>query len=142
MTLRIFLADDQPKVRFALRVLLESRPDTEIVGEAEDAFDLVDQLPPSSPSVVILDWLLPGLTEIGSISSIKNLCPEIFVVALSGRPELGQEALNSGVDAFVSKIDPPDRLQETLNQIADGQIADGQLSDGQISSEMHEETTS
>jgi DNA-binding NarL/FixJ family response regulator len=117
MTLRIILADDQQKVRFALRVLLESRPDVEIVGEVEDAYDLIDQLPRLSPSVIILDWLLPGLTEIGSIRAIRELCPDIHVVALSGRPELGQEALANGVDTFVSKIDPPDRLQETLDQL-------------------------
>ena len=120
MTLSILLADDQSKVRFALRVLLESRPDATIVGEVDDAYELVERLPELSPSVIILDWLLPGLSEIGSIKTIREQCPEIAIIALSGRPELGQEALFNGADAFISKIDPPDRLQEALDKIASG----------------------
>jgi len=132
MALSILIADDQAKVRFALRVLLESRPDATIVGEVDDAYELIKQLPELSPSVIILDWLLPGLSEIGSIESIREQCPEIAVIALSGRPELGQEALFNGADAFISKIDPPDRLQEVLDKITSGHS----------SSELREETTS
>lgn len=120
MKLSILLADDQSKVRFALRVLLESRSDTSIVGEVDDAYELVEQLSELSPSVIILDWLLPGLSEIGSIKTIREHCPEIAIIALSGRPELGHEALNNGADAFISKIDPPDRLQEALDKITNG----------------------
>jgi DNA-binding NarL/FixJ family response regulator len=116
MTIRVFIADDQPKVRFALRVLLENKPNMEIVGEADEAGELLSQVTKASPGVIILDWLLPGLPEIGSIASLRDVCPDIFIVALSGRPELGQEALNDGADAFVSKIDPPDRLLEILEQ--------------------------
>jgi DNA-binding NarL/FixJ family response regulator len=121
MALSILLADDQSKVRFALRVLLESRPDASIVGEVDDAYELVELLSELSPSVIILDWLLPGLSEIGSIKTIRDQCPEITIIALSGRPELGQEALLNGADAFISKIDPPDRLQEALDKITNGQ---------------------
>jgi two-component system response regulator DesR len=116
MTIRVIIADDQPKVRFALRVLLESQPDMEIVGEVDEACELLAQVTKASPSVVIMDWLLPGLPAIGSIASLRDVCPNIFIVALSGRPELGQEALRDGADAFVSKIDPPDRLLAALDQ--------------------------
>jgi DNA-binding NarL/FixJ family response regulator len=116
MTIRVLIADDQAKVRFALHVLLESKPDVEIVGEAEDAEDLQSLVKTTNPAVVILDWLLPGLLEVGSIGSLRESGSEIFVIALSGRPELGQEALIGGADAFISKIDPPDRLLEVFNQ--------------------------
>ncbi|MGB3714316.1 MAG: response regulator transcription factor [Candidatus Promineifilaceae bacterium] len=125
MTIRVIIADDQPKVRFALRVLLESKQDVEIVGEVDEARELVAQVKNASPSVLILDWLLPGLPEIGSIASLRNVCPDIFIVALSGRPELGQEALRDGADAFVSKIDPPDRLLAALGQYNNRQFSSG-----------------
>jgi DNA-binding NarL/FixJ family response regulator len=114
MTTRVIIADDQPKVRFALRVLLESKPETEIVGEVDEARDLLAQVKKLSPSVLILDWLLPGLAALGSIASLREVCPDMYIIALSGRPELGQEALEDGADAFVSKIDPPDRLLEII----------------------------
>lgn len=123
MTIRAIIADDQPKVRFALRVLLESQQDVEIIGEVDEACELLEQVTKSSPSVIILDWLLPGLPAIGSIASLRDVCPEIFIVALSGRPELGQEALSDGADAFVSKIDPPDRLLAALDEIRANQIS-------------------
>ena len=118
MTTRIIIADDQPKVRFALRVILESRPDTKIIGEAGDAQELLSLLRKSVPSVVIIDWMLPGLAEAGSIQTIRRESPNIVVIILSGRPELCIEAQNDGADAFISKIDPPDRLMAALDQTA------------------------
>jgi len=60
MPLSVVLADDQPKVRFALRVLLENRSDVNIVGEVDDALELAGLLAKTSANVIILDWLLPG----------------------------------------------------------------------------------
>lgn len=114
MTTRIIIADDQPKVRFALRVLLESNPAIEIVAEVSDGDELFYQVRKQKPDVIILDWLLPALSRAGSIEALKELRPTLFVIALSGRPELGQDALDHGADAFVSKIDPPDRLLAIL----------------------------
>ena len=59
--MRVLLADDQVKVRFALRVLLERQPDVAVVGEASDARELVDQLAATRPDALLLDWELPGL---------------------------------------------------------------------------------
>ena len=114
--MRILLADNQPKVRFALRVLLVSMSDISVVGEATDADELVSQIDSTNPDMVILDWQLPGLREIGSILALRKDRPDLFVIALSGRPELGQAALDAGADNFVSKIDPPDRLLATVSR--------------------------
>jgi DNA-binding NarL/FixJ family response regulator len=114
--MRILLADNQPKVRFALRVLLVSMSDISVVGEVTDADELVSQIDSTNPDMVILDWQLPGLSEIGSILALRKARPDLFVIALSGRPELGQAALDAGADNFVSKIDPPDRLLATVSR--------------------------
>ncbi len=116
MAISVLIADDQAKVRFALHVLLESKPEVEIVGEAEDAEQLLSLATTTTPAVIILDWLLPGFHEAGAIKSLRDIDSEFFVIALSGRPELGQDALDSGADTFISKIDPPDRLMAVLNQ--------------------------
>lgn len=112
---RVIIADDQPKVRFALRVLLENVPDVEIVGEADNGYDFFASVRNVSPTVIIMDWMLPGLTGKGSIVSLREICPNVYIIALSGRPELGQEALANGADTFISKIDPPDRLLEVIH---------------------------
>lgn len=114
--MRVILADDQQKVRFALRVLLVTMSDIFVVGEVADAEELVSQVKSTDPDMVILDWQLPGLSDIGSISALRKERPELFVIALSGRPELGRAALEAGADNFVSKIDPPDRLLATVSK--------------------------
>jgi len=112
--MRILLADEQPKVRFAIHVLLKPRAELKVVSEATNAEQLIAQITLSNPDVVILDWQLPGLEEIGSIASMKKNQPGLYVIVLSGRPELGQAALDAGADEFVSKIDPPEHLLYSL----------------------------
>lgn len=125
--MRIVLADDQSKVLFALHTLLERYPEYVIVGEASNADELILKIPETNPDLVILDWQLPGMKQIGSLSAVRECRPNLIVIVLSGRPELSQAALDAGADAFVSKIDPPERLigtiarfQETTSNIHSG----------------------
>jgi DNA-binding NarL/FixJ family response regulator len=107
--MRILLADDQPKVRFALRVWLEQQAGFEIVGEAVNAKELLAQVQATTPDLVLLGWELPGLA-VDSLSALREVCPDLSVIALSGRPEARRAALDAGADAFVSKADPPEWL--------------------------------
>jgi DNA-binding NarL/FixJ family response regulator len=109
-TMRVLLADDNNKVRFALAALLQRRPEINIVGEANDASQLLLLLPSTDPDLLLIDWQLPGLADAGSLPALRAHHPELMIVALSGRPELGHEALALGADDFVSKIDPPESL--------------------------------
>ncbi|MGD2049956.1 MAG: response regulator transcription factor [Chloroflexota bacterium] len=115
--MRVILADDQPKVRFALRVLLESKPEIFVISEATDAQELVGQIESGKPDMVILDWQLPGLSDIGFISALRKDQEDLFILVLSGRPELGRAALEAGADNFLSKIDPPDGLLATVREL-------------------------
>jgi DNA-binding NarL/FixJ family response regulator len=108
--MRILLAEDQPKVRYALRVLLERQPGLEIVGEVVDAENLVSQVLRSLPDVVLLSWELPGKIEATLLSELHQARPALAVIALSGQPEARRSALSAGADDFVSKGDPPDHL--------------------------------
>jgi DNA-binding NarL/FixJ family response regulator len=108
--MRILLADGQPKVRFALRVLLEQQPTLEVIGEAVDGEDLLAQIEVICPDLILLGWELPGLTAVGALSALRQRCPDLRVIVLSGRPEACRTALAAGADAFVSKGEPPERL--------------------------------
>jgi DNA-binding NarL/FixJ family response regulator len=114
--MRILLADAQPRVRFALRVLLERQPGFEVTGEAVDADDLIDQAEKTCPDLVLLSWELPGLAAAGSLPNLRQICPNVSVIALSGRPEARRPALTAGVDAFISKSDPPERLLTAIEK--------------------------
>lgn len=113
--MRILLADDEPKVRFALRALLQRQPGLTVLGEAVDAQHLLAQTEGAYPDLVLLDWELPGLASVDLLSALRGVYPDVVVIALSGRPGARRAALNAGADAFVSKGDPPERLLAAID---------------------------
>lgn len=112
----ILLADDQPKVRLGLRVLLERQSGFTIVEETDNAGDLLSKAQATHPDLILLGWELPGLDTDDALSTLRQICPKPVVIALSGRPEARRAALKAGADAFVSKADPPERLLTTINR--------------------------
>jgi DNA-binding NarL/FixJ family response regulator len=120
---RILLADDQPKVRSALRLLLGQQADVEVVGEAGEAKSLLILLDNIHPDVILLDWELPGMLRNGRFAMLRTRHPGLKVLVLSGRPEARRAALDAGADAFVSKVEPPERLLDALSAIG-GEMTD------------------
>lgn len=125
----ILLADDQPEVRSALRLLLGEEQDLSVVGEAADVAGLTGETQTRRPEIVLLDWELPGLSgrfccrEASGrrlIEQLRTACPGLKVIALSGRLEARDEALAAGADAFISKVESPECLLSTLRGMQDG----------------------
>jgi DNA-binding NarL/FixJ family response regulator len=112
--MRILLADNRVKVRFALSALLTQRSPLKVVGEAVDAHDLLEQASQSCPDIVLLDWRIACQVSDDLIAKVKEICPESHVIVLSGRPETKIPALSAGADFFVSKGEPPERLLNAL----------------------------
>jgi DNA-binding NarL/FixJ family response regulator len=113
---RVLLADDDPHVRSALRLLLEDEGPVSIVAECSSGSGLVDAVVRSGAQVVLLDWDLPGLAP-GELDRLRVAAPTCAVVALSGRPEHRREALSAGVE-FASKGDSPEGLIRLLHQLS------------------------
>lgn len=112
--MRILIADDQPQVRSAVRLILGQEPYVNIVGEAGDILGVLELVARQRPDLVLLDWELTGRQSARALRDIRKAHPDAMVVALSGRPEARPKALAAGVNAFVSKGEPPERLLETL----------------------------
>ena len=114
-TRRILLADDELRLRSALRLLLEYEGH-HIVGEAADGRSLLLLAIQICPDILLVDWELPGLppSKKMSLTLIRSLCPQTRIIALSVHPEARQPALASGVNGFVSKGDPSERLLSAL----------------------------
>jgi len=119
--MRVFLVDGQAKVRSALRLMFTMQPDSDVVGETAQAQDLLAQVQQTRPDVVLLDWDSIGASSNGLLSALRASSPRLKVIALSGRPEVRRASLAAGVDAFVSKSDPPDRLLEALYTVVPDQ---------------------
>jgi DNA-binding NarL/FixJ family response regulator len=108
--MRIILADDQPDVLSAMRLLLEERPGISIVAEVTHMSDLIHQVKLNSPDLILLDWELPGTQAQDLVAFLTKLNPPPAVIALSSSPQVKQAALNAGVLEFVCKSDPPESL--------------------------------
>lgn len=110
MVLKILIGDTGPMVRFGLRLLLEQQPSWCVTGEATDAQDLLDLIRFGCPDLVLLDWELPGMPAQELLAVIRQTCPCIRVIFMSGRDELRQMALQAGANLFAYKADPPEKL--------------------------------
>jgi len=111
---RILLADDNPEIRSALRLLLEIRLDLELIVEARDMDHVLAQVEDAHPDLVILDWELPGRPTRERVSILRALVPGLKVIVISTRPELQQQVLAEGADVFVCKTDPPCKLLDSI----------------------------
>jgi DNA-binding NarL/FixJ family response regulator len=116
-SLRILIADDEPNVRFALKVLLGQQAGFQVEGEAADAESLLGQMEADCPDVVLLDWDLGGVAGDDLLPTMRQRRPRTAVIVLSGKPGIRQAALTAGADAFVSKADPPEQLLAAIRSI-------------------------
>lgn len=115
--MKILIADDNPEVRSALRLLLEQDTFQATVLEVLDTTSLFKCLKEYCPKVVFLDWELPGLQRDDNYMRLRSRCPKTKVIALSSKFEARQEAMKAGVDAFISKSESPEKILSTLHTL-------------------------
>jgi DNA-binding NarL/FixJ family response regulator len=114
--MRVLLADDEPSVRLALRLLLQQERDLIVAGEAGNWDDLLEQTAANCPDLVLLDWELPGgKNKMVLILALRSLRPGLKIIALDIHPQTRQAALSAGADDFICKRNPPEHLLEALN---------------------------
>ena len=118
--MRILLADNQARVRFALRVLLERQPDLEVVDEAATREQVAAHASRSCPDLVLLDWSMASTSGSDLLLALRRACPGLGIIILSGRPEAREAAMAAGADAFVSKGNPPEELLAAIARLSRG----------------------
>jgi DNA-binding NarL/FixJ family response regulator len=81
--IRILIADDHPLFRTGLRSLLESVPDTEVVGEATNGQEAVELTCSLTPDVVVMDLNMPGLNGIDATRQIVQETKDVYVLVMT-----------------------------------------------------------
>jgi DNA-binding NarL/FixJ family response regulator len=117
MTLRILIAGSRSLSRSALRLLLQEACGFEVVGEAADSQELLAEVQVKHPSVVLLEWELPGQPGLELVSALRGHNSRPVVIVLSGRPELDRPLQDAGAHAFFNLGEPPRRLLAALRAI-------------------------
>lgn len=111
--MRILIADHQPKVRFALRVVLQQRFGDKVIDEVIDANDLIAQAHVSCPDLVLIDLELVGMPLADLLAQLQS-CRHVYAIVLSCHGEARDQALLAGADAFVCKGNAPDELLSAI----------------------------
>jgi DNA-binding NarL/FixJ family response regulator len=121
---RVLLADDQALVRAGLRMLIESEPDLELVGEAADGAEAVALARREVPDIILMDLSMPELTGLEATREILSdpLLGGVKVIILTtySTDEHVFEALRSGASGFCLKDSEPSELLQAIRVVARG----------------------
>jgi len=124
MKIRLLLVDDHAVVRTGLRMMLEGEKDFEIVGEAENATEALNQISSLEPEVVLMDIGLPDMSGIDATRKIKQLAPETAIIALTIHEdeEYFFKMLDAGASGYVPKRAAPEELITAIRVTAKGEV--------------------
>ncbi|CAL9484177.1 DNA-binding response regulator [Streptomyces sp. DH-12] len=120
--IRVLIADDQQMVRQGFTVLLNTQPDIEVVGQAVNGLDAVEQVGELVPDVVLMDIRMPELGGIEATARITAATPEVKVLVLTtfDLDEYVYEALRAGASGFLLKDASAEQLAEAVRVVAAG----------------------
>ena len=124
MSMRLLLVDDHTVVRSGLKMLMSAENDVEIVGEAGTASEALALAAEVNPDVILMDIGLPDKSGIEATREIKNLFPNIAVVALTIHEdeEYFFKMLDAGASGYVPKRAAPEELLSAIRIAAAGEV--------------------
>jgi len=124
VSIRVAVADDQELVRTGFRVILESEPDIEVVGEAADGREAIEVAHQHTPDVVLMDVRMPhldGLEATRRIVTGTEEGPRVLILTTFDLDEYVYEALRSGASGFLLKDGPAEQLVSAVRVVARGE---------------------
>ncbi|QKV95401.1 response regulator transcription factor [Streptomyces sp. NA02950] len=125
MTIKVLLADDQALLRSAFRVLVDSDPEMEVVGEASDGAEAVEIVRAKGADVVLMDIRMPGtdgLTATRMISEDPELTGvRVVMLTTFEVDEYVVDSLRAGASGFLGKGAEPDELLAAIRIAAAGE---------------------
>ncbi len=121
--MRILVADDHGIVRSGIRLLLERQPDLEVVSEAVDGVDAVEQALALRPDLCILDVGMPRMTGLQAAREIRSHLPNARVLILSMHDDEHYlfEALKAGASGYVLKREADQDLVGAVRAVGGGE---------------------
>lgn len=122
MTIRIVLADDHPIVREGLAAVLETQPDFEVVGQANDGAEAVDIVSALKPDVVLLDLEMPSLDGVQALRAMRaeNAQVKALVFTAFDTDERIIGAVQAGARGYLLKGAPREELFGAIRVVAQG----------------------
>jgi DNA-binding NarL/FixJ family response regulator len=122
VTIRVLVADDQPLMRAAFEMTLRTEQDIDLVGEASDGLEAVEQARRLRPDVILMDVRMPGLdgVEATRILAAEDRTTKILILTTFDIDEYVIEAIRAGASGFLLKDVRPTELIEAIRIVARG----------------------
>ena len=123
MSIRVLLVDDQALVRSGFRLILETRDDLEVVGEAEDGSQVVDLARRLKPDVILMDVRMP---KVDGVEATRRLAAigspaRVLILTTFDLDEYVYEAIRAGASGFLLKDVQPAQLVDAVRIVASGE---------------------
>jgi len=122
--IHVLIADDHGVLRAGLRALLETEPDIQVMGEADEGRETVRLAKELEPDIVLLDISMPGMDGVEVTRRLDDLCSDIRVLILTVHEDEGllQEAIDAGAWGYVTKRAIKSELISAIHAVSRGDM--------------------
>lgn len=120
--IRVMLVDDQAMVRAGFRMIIESDPELNVVGDAADGREAIELAPRCRPDVVLMDVRMPRVDGIEATAAITAMpeAPRVLMLTTFDLEEYVYAALRAGASGFMLKDAPAEQLLDAIRVIHRG----------------------
>lgn len=120
--IRIVVADDHTIVREGLKQILAAAGDLEVVGEAQDGFEVIQRVRELEFDLLLLDMSMPGKSGIELIKLVRAEKPKLRILVLSMHEEhqYAVRAIRAGAAGYLTKESASRQLVEAIRKVAGG----------------------
>lgn len=118
--IKVYLAEDQAMLNSALTSLLQLEEQIEVIGSAMDGESALQDILRLKPDVAILDIEMPKRTGLEVAEEIQSLDTKVIILTTFARQNYFETAVRIGVQGYLLKDSPTDRLTETINAVVKG----------------------
>ncbi|MEZ5651945.1 MAG: response regulator transcription factor [Burkholderiaceae bacterium] len=119
----VLLVDDHGLMREGMRMMLSREADVRVVGEAGEGGEGVRLALELRPDVVVMDLSMPGMNGAKATERLRELAPEVAVIALTRHVDQGylQHAMRAGARGYVIKKAAAEELLTAIRRVAAGE---------------------
>lgn len=117
--IKVFIADDHSLIRKGIKNIISDEDDIQIIGEASNVNDIMEQIYSSNWDILVLDIMMPGKNGLDALIEIKKIKPELKVIILTmyHEEEIVLRALKTGASGFVDKESVPGELIKAIRKV-------------------------
>ena len=121
--IKIIIADDHPLIRKGLRVVIEAQPDMELIGEASNGEQAIQQALALKPDIVIMDLQMPVKDGLAATREIAQADPQAQVLVLTSFPDDDNvyAAIKAGAMGFLLKDSSAEYLLDAIRTVSRGE---------------------